>query len=882
MRLFRSLVSYSLLITSISLPLAEASPADFNDLKEKAEKGNYVAQYNLGLAYIDGSDTSVNLVEAYYWLTIAVENGARGKALDLVYVVITPDQLAAGKKRIADYRAAHPPAAQVPIPVAALTESTPTPSISTTAANTPPGGSIVKPIENLPTAGAAAAPTGDAVSLRTTYNQLEARSKQLEKDLATAHNRLTQSATQISSLEEQLTAVRAKANTAEAELADKNRSFEQNSQDQIKALTNADKEIQRIHGVVDKLNQEKADAIKWADLLEAHSKQWEDQLNAARTKASNAEAELARQTQALAAAQALIEDLRKQKTHADDRDVALNQANTALADRDRSLGEATEKLQSASNEIAQLRSQLGELADKHRSLEQNNQDQLKAISNVESELQKSRATVSQLTQEKSTLMSDSSKHTAQEQQIATLTAKLSETEKAFADAQAQVASLDEIKRKLADTQTSLEKAKSSSGDVAKLTKLRDDALRDKERMAEKLRLANEETSHAQSSTGQLTNELVATKAELTNAQTKLADTQASLEKAKSSTGDVAKLTKSRDDALRDKERMAEKLRLANEETSHAQSSTGQLKNELVAMKAELTIAQTKLADTQASLEKAKSSSTGDVAKLTKLRDDALRDKERMAEKLRLANEETSHAQSSTGQLKNELVAMKAELTNAQTKLAEQSKSIASLEGNVYTANQATEAAKSSLTSAQSAATDAAKHDAELSSIKEKFARNEEQLAVVLRSYTQLKAAHEELEGKAGQLDALNNEKEKITAELREANAQNEHSQAAVGQLQQELIVMKTQLTTTQAALATLNSEHSRLQDGRRTPTNPTPSTPAVPAPVRTHTIAAGETLTGISKKYYGTITRWQDVYNANHDVLKNPNSLPVGSELIIP
>ncbi|HKB91959.1 MAG TPA: LysM peptidoglycan-binding domain-containing protein, partial [Opitutaceae bacterium] len=289
----------------------------------------------------------------------------------------------------------------------------------------------------------------------------------------------------------------------------------------------------------------------------------------------------------------------------------------------------------------------------------------------------------------------------------------------------------------------------------------------------------------------------------------------------------------------------------------------------------------KLADTQTSLEKAKSSS-GDVAKLTKLRDDALRDKERMAEKLRLANEETSHAQSSTGQLKNELVAMKAELTNAQTKLAEQSKSIASLEGNVYTANQATEAAKSSLTSAQSAATDAAKHDAELSSIKEKFARNEEQLAVVLRSYTQLKAAHEELEGKAGQLDALNNEKEKITAELREANAQNEHSQAAVGQLQQELIVMKTQLTTTQAALATLNSEHSRLQDGRRTPTNPTPSTPAVPAPVRTHTIAAGETLTGISKKYYGTITRWQDVYNANHDVLKNPNSLPVGSELIIP
>src|SRR5258708_35529723 len=102
MRLFRSLVSYSLLITSISLPLAEASPADFNDLKEKAEKGNYVAQYNLGLAYIDGSDTSVNLVEAYYWLTIAVDNADRGKALAVVYVVITPYQHSAPRELFAE------------------------------------------------------------------------------------------------------------------------------------------------------------------------------------------------------------------------------------------------------------------------------------------------------------------------------------------------------------------------------------------------------------------------------------------------------------------------------------------------------------------------------------------------------------------------------------------------------------------------------------------------------------------------------------------------------------------------------------------------------------------------------------------------------------
>lgn len=51
------------------------------------------------------------------------------------------------------------------------------------------------------------------------------------------------------------------------------------------------------------------------------------------------------------------------------------------------------------------------------------------------------------------------------------------------------------------------------------------------------------------------------------------------------------------------------------------------------------------------------------------------------------------------------------------------------------------------------------------------------------------------------------------------------------------------------------------------PNNPPPSNPPPPPPPpptqRTHTIAKGNTLWGISSQYYGTGTRWIQIYNAN-------------------
>ena len=55
------------------------------------------------------------------------------------------------------------------------------------------------------------------------------------------------------------------------------------------------------------------------------------------------------------------------------------------------------------------------------------------------------------------------------------------------------------------------------------------------------------------------------------------------------------------------------------------------------------------------------------------------------------------------------------------------------------------------------------------------------------------------------------------------------------------------------------------------------------APVeRIHAVQEGDSLTRISSRYYGTPNRWQDIYEANRDILKGENALRPGQRLKIP
>jgi nucleoid-associated protein YgaU len=49
-----------------------------------------------------------------------------------------------------------------------------------------------------------------------------------------------------------------------------------------------------------------------------------------------------------------------------------------------------------------------------------------------------------------------------------------------------------------------------------------------------------------------------------------------------------------------------------------------------------------------------------------------------------------------------------------------------------------------------------------------------------------------------------------------------------------------------------------------------------------HTVKSGETLGKIAIQYYGKAAKYQDIFKANSDILKNPDVIHPDQELIIP
>ncbi|WP_205860450.1 MULTISPECIES: LysM peptidoglycan-binding domain-containing protein [unclassified Polaribacter] len=49
-----------------------------------------------------------------------------------------------------------------------------------------------------------------------------------------------------------------------------------------------------------------------------------------------------------------------------------------------------------------------------------------------------------------------------------------------------------------------------------------------------------------------------------------------------------------------------------------------------------------------------------------------------------------------------------------------------------------------------------------------------------------------------------------------------------------------------------------------------------------HTVKSGDTLSKISKKYYGNSRKYNIIFEANTNILKNPDAIQIGQELVIP
>jgi len=203
--------------------------------------------------------------------------------------------------------------------------------------------------------------------------------------------------------------------------------------------------------------------------------------------------------------------------------------------------------------------------------------------------------------------------------------------------------------------------------------------------------------------------------------------------------------------------------------------------------------------------------------------------------------------------------------------------------------------------------------ADNSALEKKLADTEDRLNTALRGYALLEKERDALKASSGQVaETANSEKgalaDKVTALTAEVEqlkasassqagtAQAENArltasfaalQRSTGQVSTESAANRTLVQQLQGANAVLAQENYQLKTMiSRTTGGPAPTgTLAAPTPppgTRLHQVVAGDSLSKISQRYYGTATRWQEIYNANTDKIGSTGVLRVGSELRIP
>jgi chromosome segregation ATPase len=99
-RALRPFFSAFLLIAVSATGWAQTTPESFAALHRQAERGNAIAQYNLGLVYADPDESFHDRVQAYIWLSRAAANGSRSRELDRLADELTPAQLRAARAQL--------------------------------------------------------------------------------------------------------------------------------------------------------------------------------------------------------------------------------------------------------------------------------------------------------------------------------------------------------------------------------------------------------------------------------------------------------------------------------------------------------------------------------------------------------------------------------------------------------------------------------------------------------------------------------------------------------------------------------------------------------------------------------------------------------------
>ena len=74
-------------------------------------------------------------------------------------------------------------------------------------------------------------------------------------------------------------------------------------------------------------------------------------------------------------------------------------------------------------------------------------------------------------------------------------------------------------------------------------------------------------------------------------------------------------------------------------------------------------------------------------------------------------------------------------------------------------------------------------------------------------------------------------------------------------------------------------DFSDVQSGSSSEAMPTEDAAAT---METYKVVAGDTLSHIAKKHYGDASKWHQIFEANRDVIKNPDLIQIGWTLKLP
>lgn len=168
---------------------------------------------------------------------------------------------------------------------------------------------------------------------------------------------------------------------------------------------------------------------------------------------------------------------------------------------------------------------------------------------------------------------------------------------------------------------------------------------------------------------------------------------------------------------------------------------------------------------------------------------------------------------------------------------------------------------------------------------------EQRAASLMAAAAQLGAAQRDLAAARSEIARLNETVQSLDRDRTTRVAQLQQENAAISARLRQAQGTLDQIASAARLINTGSGAPMPMVPGTAAPTRVPAGTPTIsvtrpaapaPAPPRIHVVAEGDTLTRISARYYGTGGRWQEIYEANRDVLRGENALRPGQRLRIP